>query len=96
MQDSGIPLADLTQHPSRRLVDEVVFVVEEPFGQGESRLETVLADESKRCDDGHALRPQITGLCHGVEAPVRTTEQVLPTILGATLSTMSQLSTAVR
>lgn len=73
-----ISFPDFPVHPPHSLVNQVVFVTPELFGQREGILEFAGADERVSCDNRYALPPQTACICQVVENGSITLEQPGP------------------
>ena len=60
-QDAELLFADLSKHPARGFVNQVVRMVEHGFRQLQGVVQLSTADESVGGNDRHALFPQVRG-----------------------------------
>src|SRR5262249_39888879 len=59
---AALTLADLAQHPANSLLDQVVYVVQQDFGDSERVIKLFVADKLPRADDGNPPLPKVIGL----------------------------------
>src|SRR5690606_39052454 len=65
VEESGerrtVLVADAAEHPSHRLVAQVLLVLEQQLCDGKRLVELTPTDETEGCEDGSAARPQALG-----------------------------------
>ncbi len=66
-QDALITLSNLSQHPARRLVDQVLFIPEERLRDRQGIFVLTIPEERERGKDRYPAFPEVVRPCEGIQ-----------------------------